>query len=107
MEEIKPTVPKEKDGCTRPRSLSASNVEDRGGEFSEEVNSLKVQVTKLEADKMCLEAKVMELVGASKETKEKSDLISAEKKARQHVRQPDNIVLSIAEVLSVFGRWMS
>ena len=77
------------ESSNRPRSLSASTVEQ--GSFTEpaklnqEIETLNEQVTKLEGEKKDLENRIAELVGASKETKEKADLISAEKKAKQYV----------------------
>lgn len=87
-----------KDTPTRPRSYSASTVEqgtdigDSKGLILESVEShveevalLKEQMTKLEADKKGLESKLADVVTASKDGKEKADLLSAEKKARQYV----------------------
>ncbi len=74
---------------SRARSLSASNAEHGAVAESsqrEELSALKDQLIKLEAEKKELEAKVTELVEVSKESKDKSELVSAERKARQYVR---------------------
>ena len=47
---------------------------------------LQTRVNTLESEKKALEIKMEELMAASKEQKERSELIVAEKKAKQHVR---------------------
>ena len=84
----------------RSRSLSASLEEAEGNpdQFStlEEMESLRGQVMKLEADKKNLQGKVSELMAAGVEVKEKADLLAAEKRARQHV-SPEQLLQSTVQ----------
>ena len=84
--------PKEKDhDSNRRRSLSASNIEHVGvlsesSQLQEEVITMRNEMAKLVTEKKVLNSKMGELMAASKEVKEKAELMSAEKKTRQYVR---------------------
>ncbi len=83
---------------SRPRSLSASNIEQVAMstdslQLQEEVICLKDELVKLVTEKKALDNRIAELMAVSKETKDKAELISTEKKARQYVINELHIII--------------